>query len=58
MRPVVERGGFVDFLSLTMDQLVNHAAKLRYMLGGKGSDVQSLPCERQTEPDSPTWSAE
>jgi pyruvate dehydrogenase E1 component beta subunit len=37
MRPVVECGGFVDFLALTMDQLVNQAAKLRYMFGGKGS---------------------
>jgi pyruvate dehydrogenase E1 component beta subunit len=27
----------VDFLSLTMDQLVNQAAKLRYMFGGKGT---------------------
>ncbi|PYM32247.1 MAG: alpha-ketoacid dehydrogenase subunit beta, partial [Candidatus Rokuibacteriota bacterium] len=30
-------GGFVDFLSLTMDQIVNQAAKLRYMFGGKGT---------------------
>ncbi len=37
MRPVVECGGFVDFLSLAMDQLVNQAAKLRYMFGGKGT---------------------
>ncbi len=37
MRPVVECGGFVDFLALTMDQLVNQAAKLRYMFGGKGA---------------------
>ncbi len=37
MRPVIECGGFVDFLSLTMDQLVNQAAKLRYMFGGKGT---------------------
>ena len=37
MRPVVECGGFVDFLSLTMDQLVSQAAKLRYMFGGKGT---------------------
>ncbi len=36
LRPVVECGGFVDFLSLTMDQIVNQAAKLRYMFGGKG----------------------
>jgi acetoin:2,6-dichlorophenolindophenol oxidoreductase subunit beta len=37
LRPVIECGGFVDFLSLTMDQLVNQAAKLRYMFGGKGA---------------------
>lgn len=37
LRPVVECGGFVDFLALTMDQLVNQAAKLRYMFGGKGT---------------------
>jgi pyruvate/2-oxoglutarate/acetoin dehydrogenase E1 component len=36
LRPIVECGGFVDFLSLTMDQIVNQAAKLRYMFGGKG----------------------
>ncbi len=33
MRPVVEVM-FVDFITLAMDQLVNHAAKLRYMTGG------------------------
>jgi pyruvate dehydrogenase E1 component beta subunit len=33
-RPVVEIM-FVDFLTLAMDQLVNHAAKLRYMSGGQ-----------------------
>lgn len=32
MRPVVEVM-FMDFLTLAMDQLVNHAAKLRYMYG-------------------------
>lgn len=32
-RPVVEVM-FVDFITLAMDQLVNHAAKLRYMTGG------------------------
>ena len=37
LRPVVECGGFVDFLSLTMDQIVNQAAKLRYMFGVKGT---------------------
>jgi pyruvate/2-oxoglutarate/acetoin dehydrogenase E1 component len=36
MRPVVEIL-FVDFTMLIMDQLVNHAAKYRFMTGGKGS---------------------
>ncbi len=34
--PVVEIQ-VMDFLSLTMDQLANHAAKLRYMTGGQAS---------------------
>ncbi|MBT3534305.1 MAG: alpha-ketoacid dehydrogenase subunit beta [Rhodospirillaceae bacterium] len=34
MRPVVELQIF-DFVALTMDMLVNQAAKFRYMLGGK-----------------------
>src|SRR5215510_10923568 len=34
LRPVVEVM-FVDFITLAMDQLVNHAAKLRYMSGGQ-----------------------
>jgi pyruvate/2-oxoglutarate/acetoin dehydrogenase E1 component len=33
-RPVVDLQ-FNDFLPLAMDQLVNHAAKMRYMYGGK-----------------------
>jgi pyruvate dehydrogenase E1 component beta subunit len=33
-RPVVEVM-FIDFITLAMDQLVNHAAKLRYMSGGQ-----------------------
>jgi pyruvate dehydrogenase E1 component beta subunit len=33
LRPVVEIM-FIDFITLAMDQLVNHAAKLRYMSGG------------------------
>lgn len=32
-RPIVEVM-FIDFITLAMDQLVNHAAKLRYMSGG------------------------
>jgi acetoin:2,6-dichlorophenolindophenol oxidoreductase subunit beta len=34
LRPVVEVM-FIDFITLAMDQLVNHAAKLHYMSGGK-----------------------
>lgn len=34
LRPVVEVM-FIDFITLAMDQLVNHAAKLRYMTGGE-----------------------
>jgi len=33
-RPVLEIM-FIDFITLAMDQLVNHAAKLRYMTGGQ-----------------------
>jgi pyruvate/2-oxoglutarate/acetoin dehydrogenase E1 component len=35
MRPVLELQ-FSDFITISMDQLVNQAAKLRYMYGGKG----------------------
>ncbi len=34
MRPVVELM-YVDFLGMTMDQLANQAAKIRYMFGGQ-----------------------
>jgi len=34
LRPIVEVM-FVDFITLAMDQLVNHAAKLHYMSGGQ-----------------------
>jgi pyruvate dehydrogenase E1 component beta subunit len=34
LRPVVEIM-FMDFITLAMDQLVNHGAKLRYMSGGQ-----------------------
>lgn len=34
LRPVVEIM-FIDFITLALDQLVNHAAKLRYMSGGQ-----------------------
>lgn len=34
LHPVVEVM-FIDFITLAMDQLVNHAAKLRYMSGGQ-----------------------
>lgn len=35
MRPIVELQ-FSDFITLAMDQLVNQAAKIRYMYGGRG----------------------
>ena len=34
MRPVIEIM-YIDFLTLAMDQVVNQAAKMRYMFGGK-----------------------
>src|SRR5690625_4719732 len=36
MRPVVDIQ-FSDFLTLALDQIVNQAAKIRYMFGGKAS---------------------
>ena len=36
MRPIVDIQ-FSDFLTLALDQVVNQAAKIRYMYGGKGS---------------------
>jgi acetoin:2,6-dichlorophenolindophenol oxidoreductase subunit beta len=36
MRPILELQ-FSDFVTIAMDQLVNQAAKLRYMYGGKAS---------------------
>ena len=36
MRPVAEMM-FMDFILLTMEQLVNQAAKVRFMFGGKAS---------------------
>src|SRR5699024_8497076 len=35
MRPILELQ-FSDFMTIAMDQMVNQAAKLRYMYGGKG----------------------
>ena len=35
-RPVIEFQ-FLDFITIAMDQVVNHAAKLRYMTGGMAS---------------------
>lgn len=35
MRPILELQ-FSDFITIAMDNLVNQAAKLRYMYGGKG----------------------
>src|SRR5258708_19992138 len=34
MRPIIELM-FVDFAAVTLDQIVNQAAKLRYMSGGQ-----------------------
>src|SRR5574341_2300563 len=34
LRPIIEVM-FIDFITLAMDQLVNHAAKLHYMSGGQ-----------------------
>lgn len=36
MRPIVDIQ-FSDFLTLALDQIVNQAAKIRYMYGGKGN---------------------
>jgi len=36
MRPIVEFM-YADFTTIAMDQIVNNAAKLRYMTGGKAS---------------------
>ncbi|MGH9629217.1 MAG: alpha-ketoacid dehydrogenase subunit beta, partial [Bryobacteraceae bacterium] len=36
MRPVIEFQ-FMDFMTIAMDQIVNHAAKIRYMTGGQVS---------------------
>ncbi len=36
MRPVIEFQ-FMDFMTIAMDQIVNHAAKIRYMTGGQAS---------------------
>src|SRR6476659_5275292 len=36
LRPVIEFQ-FVDFMTIAMDQVVNHAAKIRYMTGGMAS---------------------
>lgn len=35
MRPILELQ-FSDFITIAMDQIVNQAAKIRYMFGGKG----------------------
>ncbi|MFO7343286.1 MAG: alpha-ketoacid dehydrogenase subunit beta, partial [Bacillaceae bacterium] len=35
MRPILEIQ-FSDFITIALDQIVNQAAKLRYMFGGKG----------------------
>jgi len=45
LRPVVELM-FIDFFGVTMDQIYNQAAKMRYMFGGKAkvSMVIRTPC--------------
>ena len=45
LRPVVELM-FIDFLGVTLDQIYNQAAKMRYMFGGKAkvSMVLRTPC--------------
>jgi len=43
LRPVVEIM-FMDFITLAMDQIVNHAAKLRYIYGGQASVPLVVRC--------------
>jgi pyruvate dehydrogenase E1 component beta subunit len=43
MRPVAEIM-FMNFLTVCMDQVVNHAAKLRFMSGGKTSVPLTIRC--------------
>ena len=43
MRPVAEIM-FMNFLTVCMDQIVNHAAKLRFMSGGKTSVPLTIRC--------------
>lgn len=43
MRPIVEIM-FMDFTTIAMDALVNQAAKMRYMFGGKAKVPMTLRC--------------
>ena len=43
MRPVAEIM-FMNFLTVCMDQVVNHAAKLRFMSGGRTSVLLTIRC--------------
>ncbi len=59
LRPIVDIM-FGDFITLTMDQMVNQAAKVHYMSGGKWkartesrSTVYALRCERLAEDGHP-----
>jgi pyruvate/2-oxoglutarate/acetoin dehydrogenase E1 component len=52
MRPILEIQ-FSDFITITMDQMVNQAAKLRYMYGGKGK----IPMVLRTPAGSGTGAA-
>ena len=52
MRPVGEIM-FMDFITLASEQLVNQAAKIHFMFGGKGS----VPCVMRTPMGSGTGAA-
>src|ERR1700721_2334371 len=51
MRPIVDIM-FGDFITLTMDQMVNQAAKVHYMSGGKGKEPMVSPPPRGAAPAS------
>ena len=52
MRPIVEIQIW-DFIAMTMDQIVNQAAKIRYMLGGRATVPLSLPPHLTPAPPVP-----
>ena len=53
MRPIVDVT-FMDFIVYMMDNIVNQAAKTRYMYGGKGSVPQLLSTLRASSRGSAT----